>query len=347
MPHTHNEHNTWPGTIFTLLIIGAVYYISARYVAPLTWSALFAIACWPIYTRLNIICGERQSLTSFIMTFLITIAILLPITWLILSVTQEALTAKKLLFEYNKTGIIMPQWLHSIPIYHDKIAEFWSKYLSKPEFIENSITYLNQYHQLLNNALQTFGATTIYHSVSFFFFIFGVFFFLRDGQYISERINTGGQRLLPGRWKNYMEHLPYAIRSVVNGTILVGMGVGILMGISYVIAGMPIPALFGFFTAILAMIPFGMTLALIIATVILLIKGSIGYAIAILIWGTIVSFLSDHFVKPALIGNSTKLPFMMIFIGILGGVETLGLIGLFIGPVIMVLFYTLIEEMTK
>ena len=347
MPSSEQHDSSWPGTVFTVLILASVFYISKRYIVPLSWSALIAIASWPLYLRVNTLCQQRSSLASLIMTCLIIIAILLPITWLIVSVTQEALTAKTLLYQYNKTGIIMPNWLHHFPLFGEKISNFWSQYLSKPQFVENGITYLNQYHEILNNAVQAFGAKTLYHSISFFFFVLSVFFFFRDGHYITQRINTGGKRILAERWQNYMEHLPNAIRSVVNGTVLVGMGVGLLMGISYAIAGLPVPALFGFITAILAMIPFGMIITLIIVTVILLVKGNIGAAIAILIWGIIITFLSDHVIKPALIGSSTKLPFMMILIGILGGVETLGLIGLFLGPVIMVLFYTLFEEMTQ
>ena len=78
--------------------------------------------------------------------------------------------------------------------------------------------------------------------------------------------------------------------------------------------------------------------------VLLLLKGSTIAAIAILAWGTAVLFVADHFVRPTIIGNATALPFLAVLLGILGGVETLGLIGLFVGPVVMTLFVTLWHE---
>lgn len=337
----------WPGTLFSFSILCAVLFISRRYITPLCWSGLITIACWPLYKHVKRACRQHDSLAALMMTSAIIAAILVPIAWLILSIAQEALTAKYLLYTYNKTGISAPSWLTNFPLFGNNIATFWNTHLSKPQFIEGGITYLNQYHDYLNNLIQNLGAKTLYHFISFFFFCLGVFFFFKDGETIAHRINTAGERILAEKWRRYMKDTPTAIRSVVNGSILVAIGVGLLMGISYAIAGLPVPALFGLVTAVLALIPFGMVLTLFVVTGVLLMKGSFVSAIVILAWGSIVTFLSDHIIKPSIIGSSTSLPFLMIMIGILGGVETLGLIGLFLGPVIMILFYKLIEEMTK
>jgi len=97
-------------------------------------------------------------------------------------------------------------------------------------------------------------------------------------------------------------------------------------------------------TGVLAIIPFGAPLAFGAAAALLAVQGATVAAIAILVWGAIVLFIADHFVRPAMIGNATQLPFLAVLVGILGGVETLGLIGLFVGPVIMTLFVTLWHE---
>jgi predicted PurR-regulated permease PerM len=81
-----------------------------------------------------------------------------------------------------------------------------------------------------------------------------------------------------------------------------------------------------------------------IVALILYAKGSIIAAIIVIVWGTVVMFVADHFIKPALIGGAIRLPFLVVLFGILGGVETLGLLGLFVGPIIMVLFITLWHE---
>jgi len=82
-----------------------------------------------------------------------------------------------------------------------------------------------------------------------------------------------------------------------------------------------------------------------IAAVLLLMQGSVGGAITVVVVGLIVLFVADHVIRPALIGGATRLPFLWVLIGILGGVETLGLIGLFIGPATMAILVMLWREL--
>ena len=109
-------------------------------------------------------------------------------------------------------------------------------------------------------------------------------------------------------------------------------------------AGLSSPALWGAVTGILAIIPFGAPVAFLAAAGVLAVSGSVAGAVAVAAWGMVALFVADHFVRPGMIGNATRLPFLAVLFGILGGVETLGLVGLFIGPVVMVLFVTLWYE---
>jgi predicted PurR-regulated permease PerM len=116
------------------------------------------------------------------------------------------------------------------------------------------------------------------------------------------------------------------------------------MGICYALVGFPAPTLTGFITALAAMIPFVVPVVFIAVALILFSTGGLISAIVVLVWGTVVMFVADHFIKPVLIGGAIELPFLAVLFGILGGVETLGLLGLFIGPIVMVLFITLWQE---
>jgi predicted PurR-regulated permease PerM len=121
----------------------------------------------------------------------------------------------------------------------------------------------------------------------------------------------------------------------VNGLVLVGIGEGIVIGIGYWVTGVPHPTLFGGLTAVAAMVPFGAPLVFGIAALILLSQGALVGAVALLALGMLVAFVADHFVRPVIIGGATRLPFLWVLLGILGGVESFGIIGLFIGPVVM------------
>lgn len=135
-----------------------------------------------------------------------------------------------------------------------------------------------------------------------------------------------------------------SVHGTVDGLVLVGIGEGFILGVAYVIAGVPHPTLFGLFTAVAAMVPFGAAVAFGIAALVLLVQGSVVSAIVIGVLGMVVTFIADHFVRPVLIGGATRLPFLWVLLGILGGVETWGLLGLFLGPAIMAALMLLWRE---
>jgi hypothetical protein len=112
-----------------------------------------------------------------------------------------------------------------------------------------------------------------------------------------------------------------AVRATVNGLVLVGLAEGALLGVAYVVAGDSHPVLFGFATGLLATVPFG-------APLVYVVSRHRRFASAVV-------FIADHFVPPALIGIATRLPFLWVLLGIFGGLETFGLVGLFLGPAIM------------
>ncbi|MPR06575.1 AI-2E family transporter [Microvirga tunisiensis] len=138
------------------------------------------------------------------------------------------------------------------------------------------------------------------------------------------------------------ESMASAVRGTVNGTILVAVGEGILIGIGFMLAGVPNAALFAVLTTAFAMLPLGAWLAFGTAAIVLILAGgSILAAAAVAGWGAVVMLIGDNFVQPALIGGAVRLPFLWTLFGILGGLETFGLIGLFLGPVLMAALLTI------
>jgi predicted PurR-regulated permease PerM len=142
------------------------------------------------------------------------------------------------------------------------------------------------------------------------------------------------------------EQMVASVHGTVDGLVLVGLGEGVLLGIAYAFAGVPHPTLLGLLTAIAAMIPFGAPLLFGIAALLLLAQGSMLAAIAVFGFGMVVSFAADHFVRPTLIGGTTRLPFIWVLLGILGGVGEWGLLGLFVGPALMAALILLWREGT-
>ena len=132
-------------------------------------------------------------------------------------------------------------------------------------------------------------------------------------------------------------------RAVVRGTVLTSIVQGLLLGIAFAVVGLPAPVVFGVLGAVLSVVPFGGT-ALVWAPAVgmLMVQGSYMQAGILLAFGVIVSSV-DNFLKPLLISGRTVLPTLAVFIGVLGGLAAFGLIGLFLGPVVIALVLALIE----
>ena len=169
----------------------------------------------------------------------------------------------------------------------------------------------------------------------------------KDGDLITDQLRRASARAFGPAGERIGRQMIASVHGTVDGLVLVGLGEGFILGIAYLIAGVPHPTLFGLFTAIAAMVPFGAPLVFGIAALILVTQGSIVWAIIIGVLGLVVTFSSDHFIRPTLIGNATRLPFLWVLLGILGGVEVWGLLGLFLGPALMAALILLWREWTN
>src|SRR5471030_304977 len=239
-----------------------------------------------------------------------------------------------------------PDVLQSIPLAGDAIHNWWVATLSQPHGLAHLFagSGLGGFHSA-RDMMKILGASAVHRLVDFGLAFLCLFFFYKDGQSLKHQITAIGNHFFSEqRWARYAHKIPTAIRATVNGLVLVGLAEGVLIGLGYWLAGVPSPVLWAAATGILAIIPFGAPVAFLGAAALLVFNDSVPAAIAVTVWGTIVLFIADHFVRPGMIGNATKLPFLAVLFGILGGVETLGLVGLFIGPVVMVLFVTLWYE---
>jgi predicted PurR-regulated permease PerM len=138
-----------------------------------------------------------------------------------------------------------------------------------------------------------------------------------------------------------------AVRGTVSGLVVVGLGEGALLGVAYFVTGLPHVALLGFITAIAAMLPFCAPITFGLAALWLLAQGSLAAAVGLVVFGSVVVFVAEHFVRPVLIGNSTRLPFLLVLFGILGGAETFGLLGIFVGPALMTVLMVLWTDLVR
>jgi predicted PurR-regulated permease PerM len=328
----------------TIGIIGLTLFLVYRFIPSMAWAAIIVISSYPLYRRWRSGFGRHSNLSALLFTLLLSMLLLLPLSWLITVLIKELQLFINYLHIINSDGGQAPSILTQFPIVGRELVNYWDINIGHPGNVK---ALLSNMHLSLTPAsyyIKQIGTNLAHRGFQLGFTILTLFFFYRDGDLLYQQVNHVGKACLGQRWFRYANRLPSALRSTVNGTIVVGLGVGTLMGICYLLVGFPAPTLTGFITAFAAMIPFIVPIVFAIVALILIANGGLVAAIIVIIWGTIVMFIADHFIKPVMIGGAIKLPFLAVLFGILGGVETFGLLGLFLGPMIMVLFVTLWHE---
>jgi predicted PurR-regulated permease PerM len=189
------------------------------------------------------------------------------------------------------------------------------------------------------------GGEVLHRALLLLVAVLALFLLLRDGERIAGRVLARVDRLLGDPGDRLAGKLVEAVRGTVVGTVVVAVGEGLLIGIGYGVAGVPHAVLFGVLTAGFALLPLGAWVAFTAAALTLLASGGgVLKAAAVVGWGAVVMLTGDNLVQPALVGGGARLPFLWALVGILGGLETFGLVGLFLGPVAMAAVLTVWRE---
>lgn len=316
------------------------------YLTALVWAAILAIAVWPLYQRAirRFPSGRHNVLWPLAFTLLIALVFILPLALVAYQAGKEVRSVYGTIDQARTEGIPPPQFLSHLPVGQQGATAWWQNNLSNPNQANALIKRANPSRFVTTG--RELGAEIVHRVVLFGFTLLTLFFVFRNGDSLIRQLQRGSARAFGPSGERIGGQMIASVHGTVDGLVLVGLGEGVLMGIAYVIAGVPHPTLFGLFTAAAAMVPFGAPLAFGIAALLLLAKGTVVWAIIIAMVGMVVTFVADHFVRPQLIGSQTRLPFLWVLLGILGGLETWGLLGLFLGPAVMAALMLLWREWT-
>ncbi|TDR87261.1 AI-2E family transporter [Enterovirga rhinocerotis] len=321
--------------VLCLLLLVAGLWTIRSFLPALGWAAILAVATWPLYARVRAMYPPRghDILWPLVFSVAAALLVLVPLAAAGIQVAREAHTVLSLVEEARRSGLPPPPWLGDLPLLGPAALSWWTENLASGAAASGLIERFN--HDAVAGLSRSLGGQLLHRSIVFGFTILTLFFLYRDGLWLLDALRRASERAIGPHGERIGRQMIASIHGTVDGLVLVGIGEGILIGIAYWFAGVPHPALFGAATAIAAMIPFGAAAVFCAAALLVLADGSVGAAVAIVAVGSIVVFVADHAVRPALIGGATKLPFLWVLIGILGGVETFGLLGLFLGPALM------------
>jgi len=271
-------------------------------------------------------------------------SLLLPLVLFGLQLRHEIQILVSWLEEVRRNGLAAPDWLPQIPFVGAAADDWWHDNLAGPQRAASFLGHLNRGDIVAVG--QNVGEQLIRRTVTFTFTIVTLFFLFRAGESISASLLYVGRQLFGPRGQQLSRQIAASIHGTVDGLVIVGLGEGLVLGIAYYLAGVPNATLFGAATAVAAIIPFGAPLLFTVVSILLLLQGAKIAAVVIFAFGLLVMAIADHVVRPVVIGGATRLPFLWVLLGILGGVETWGLIGLFLGPAIMAVLILLWREWT-
>jgi predicted PurR-regulated permease PerM len=330
-----------------LALAGLGIWVLHHFIPALVWAVILAIALGPLYARAERRWppGRHNILLPLLFTAAVALVFLIPLVVLGVQAAREAHDVVAWARSFEKSGIPVPDFLGHLPFGAAQAQAWWAENLSHPAAGSELL------HRFDNSSVigvtRSLGAQIVRRVVLFGFTLVALFFLFRDGRAVAAQALTASAKLFGPRGERVARQMVASVHGTVDGLVLVGLGEGVLLGIVYYFAGVPHPVLLGALTAVAAMIPFGAPLVFGIAAAILLANGAVVPAVVVVVAGFVVTFVADHFVRPALIGGTTRLPFLWVLLGILGGVETFGLLGLFLGPAVMAALILLWRDFTQ
>lgn len=332
--------------LLSLGLLGAGLWMLSNYVRALLWAAVLAIAIWPLFKRTAAKTSARwkREVLPFLFTLAVTLVFVLPFAALSIEAARQAHTVLDYAKQAEQNGIPVPDVISRLPESVVKpVTDWWNTNLAHSGWAKE---FAAKFDTASNREFgREAGLGALHGIVLFGFALLALFFLFREGDAVGRQCFSASNRLFGSRGERIGRQIVASIHGTVNGLVLVGLGEGVLLGIVYALAGVPHAILFAAFTGVAAMVPFAASVAFCLAAVAVLVAGKVISAIIIVVAGLVTTFSADHFVRPSLIGGTTKLPFIWVLLGILGGVESFGLLGLFVGPAIMAALILLWREL--
>jgi predicted PurR-regulated permease PerM len=321
-------------TALAVILVVLSAWIAFDFLPALGWAVILAIATWPLYVRFAKLMPDRRSPVIAPLTFTVLTGMLVfvPAALAIHGMARESADIVHWITQLRDTGIAVPDWVAQLPIAGEHAVNWWRNNLSDPQAA--SAWFPDS--ESAAGWMKVIGGQLLHRVLMFFVALMALFVLLRNGAWMGERFLEMADRILGDPGERLASKLVEAVRGTLNGTVVVAVAEGLLIGVGYIVAGVPNPLMFTVLTMAFAMVPLGAWIAFTAAALLLVFKGGSEWAAAGVVgWGAAVMLVGDYFLWPTLVGGAARLPFLLALVGIFGGLQAFGLLGLFVGPVVM------------
>jgi len=330
-------------SLLVLLIIGS-YLVLQPFISALLWAALLCYATWPLFTRLNHRLKGRRNTAAALLCLALTTVVIVPVVIVALSLADNVTKLNSLLHVVLAQGLpLPPDWVAGLPLVGEKLNEVWLAAVydaaSLFEPLKRNLPELSKW--LLGRGV-ALGNGVLQMSLAMFI----LFFLYRDGAVLAQRLNNALTRIGGEHARNLLQLAGGTVKGVVYGILGTAVAQGILAGIGFWIAGVPGALLLGLLTFFLSVVPMGPPLLWLPAAAWLYYQGNVGWAIFLVVWGAAIVSSIDNILKPYLISQGAAMPFVLVLLGVLGGLAAFGFVGVFLGPTLLAVGYSIVRDWT-
>ena len=333
-------------TVLAVLTIGglilASVWILRPFLAPVIWATMIVVSTWPVMLAVQGRLWNKRWLAVTVMTLALLLVFVTPFSAAIGTIVKHADELAG--WAKNLRGLkvpVAPDWVAKTPVVGEQAAAVWNEYAAKgvEDLDEVVAPYAGRVVRWFVAEVGGFGLV----SVQFLLTVVIASIMYAVGESWGRWVRRFGRRLAGERGDGVVQLAGKAIRGVALGVVLTAFIQAILGGIGLWVAGVPFAAVLTAVMFMLAVAQIGAVPVLVCALVWLWFQGSTGWFVALLVWTIIVGSM-DNVLRPILIKKGADLPLLLIFAGVIGGLVSFGLLGLFVGPVVLAVAYTLLDS---
>ncbi len=326
----------------TLLALGlAAYAVLRPFVKPVLWAAILAYLTWPLFRRLRAH-ARRPRLAAALFTAGVAIGIGIPVALLLVALANQATSLLDEVRRWRMDGATIPPWLEQ--------SELLRPVLDRVRAAVGELSAGAPLRELageLSRRLVAVASGIGANAFKFAVTMVTLYAFYVSGERILATARALAGTLLPGAPPGFLERIGGSVRAVVFGLLGTGLVQGALTALGLAVAGIPSPVALGAATVLLSLVPGGGSAVSVASALWLGAQGRWLAALLLAGWGIAVVSSVDNVLRPLLISAGGGIPFLLVFFGVLGGLAAFGLVGLFLGPVLLSVAFTLVVEFAR
>jgi predicted PurR-regulated permease PerM len=327
----------------SLLTVGCLYVL-LPFLAAILFAAAVVISSWPLYLMLLARLRGRRTLAALTMTLSLTLLVIMPLALVAYNLADDVARAYQEITDALTQGeLLPPAWVQRIPVVGASLDAYLRQLVASRDSMMELLQRLIEpaRHYLLSGGI-LLGTGVAQVSLA----AFVSFFFYRDGEALLDVIAVAMRRVMGKDAEAVADTVSQTVRGVMYGILGTALAQALVAALGFAIAGLPAVPLLAVLVFVFSLVPVGPPIIWGGAAVWLFAQGSAGWGVFMLVWGAVIISGVDNVVRPMLISRGSSLPFLLTLLGVLGGLIAFGFVGLFIGPTLLAVGFSLMSRWT-